>query len=76
MYTTFHLEAGEIDENFFKAVKAMFEGRSISITIEEEMDETEYLLSSEANRKVLMQSLENVKQGKLTKVDIDQYLGK
>ena len=76
MYTTFHLKASELNENFFKAVKTMFKSRNISITIEEDMDETEYLLASEANRKMLEKSLENVEQGKLIEVDIDQYLKK
>ncbi len=40
-------------------------------TIEE--DETAYLLKSEANKKHLIQALENVKQGKLIYVDMDEY---
>jgi len=76
MHTTFHLKASELNEEFIKAVKVLFKGRNISITIEEDMDETEYLLSSEANRKMLEKSLENVKQGKLIEVDIGKYLKK
>ena len=38
-----------------------------------EEDETTYLLKSEANKKHLLQALENVKQGKMIYVDINEY---
>ena len=43
----------------------------VDSTVEE--DETAYLLKSEANRKHLIQAMENVKQGKLIYVDLDEY---
>jgi len=76
MYTEFHTNANMLDLNFLKGIKAMFKSKSISIIITEEQDETEYLLQSDANRKMLEESLENVKKGKLIEVDIDQYLKK
>ena len=36
-------------------------------------DETIYLLKSEANKKHLLKALENVEQGKLIYVDLDEY---
>ncbi len=62
MYTSFHIKASELDEKFIKSVKALFKSKTISITIEEEQDTTEYLLSTEANRKHLEESL-NSKEG-------------
>ena len=59
-----------------KTVRALFKKKNISITIEEEMDETAHLLSTEANRRQLEAAIKNVKQGKITKVDIDKYLPK
>ena len=56
MYTTFHIKAVELDENFLKTLKKMFGNKKISITVEEEQDETEYLLSSPANRQMLEES--------------------
>ena len=38
-----------------------------------EEDETTYLLKSEANRKQLLRALDNVKQGNLVFVDLDEY---
>lgn len=76
MYTSFHVKANELDDKILKSIKALFKSKRISIIVEEEMDETEYLLSTEANRKHLEDALKNVKQGKTTKVDIGKYLRK
>ncbi|MBE9005380.1 hypothetical protein IQ259_10065 [Fortiea sp. LEGE XX443] len=38
-----------------------------------EEDETTYLLKSEANKKHLLKALENVEQGNLIYVDLDEY---
>lgn len=59
MYTSFHIKASELDESFIKSIKALFKNKRISITVEEEMDETEYLLSTVANRKHLEESLKS-----------------
>lgn len=76
MYTTFHTTANALDESFLKGIKAMFKNKPISIIVEEEMDETEYLLSNPANRKMLERSLKSAEKGNLTEVNIDKYLRK
>jgi len=48
----------------------MFRNKSISITIEEEEDETEYLLKSEANRKMLLEAIDQVERGETVKIDM------
>ncbi|MCL4481781.1 MAG: hypothetical protein M1445_04015, partial [Bacteroidetes bacterium] len=57
MTTTYHLSANDLSVDFLKSLKSMYKGKTISITVEPEMDETEYLLSSEANRKMLLESI-------------------
>ena len=76
MYTSFHLKANELNEDFLKKLQYMFKSKAISITVEEEVDETEYLLSTAANRKHLDDAIKNVKNGKLKEVNIDKYLKK
>ena len=76
MYTSFHIKASELDENFIKALKMIFKSKRISIFVEEEQDETEYLLSSPANRRMLEKSIKNAEKGNLIEVDIDKYLRK
>jgi len=71
MNTTFHLNSSELDEKFLKAVKTMFKGKKISIVVEDYQDETEYLLESDANRKILEKRLKNVEAKKeMVKVDL------
>lgn len=57
MTTTIELNADELDHQLFLSLRSMFKGRNIRVTVEAEMDETEYLLSSEANRKQLEESI-------------------
>ena len=76
MYTTFHIRANELDDNFLKGIKKIFKSKRISITVEEDLDETDYLLSNPSNKKILEKSLKNAEAGRLTEVNIDKYLSK
>jgi hypothetical protein len=70
MYTEFHIKPSEIDEKFLKRIQTLFKkSKKISITVEDEPDETAYLLRSENNRKMLEQSIKEVEKGKLVKVN-------
>jgi hypothetical protein len=70
MYTSYHLNSNELNEDFLASVKKLFKNKRITISVEEDMDETEYLLSTEANCKHLEESLAQVKAGKIVKVDL------
>lgn len=59
MYTTFHINTRDLNIDFLNGIKALFKNKRVSIIVEEEMDETEYLLSGEANRKTLEESLKS-----------------
>ena len=64
MDVTYRLKPEELNDDFFKTIKQMFLGKEVAITVEEVPDETEYLLSNEANRKHLLQAVEDMKQGR------------
>ena len=70
MTTTYHLRANDLSEDFLVSLKSLYKGKTISITVESEMDETEYLLSNESNRMMLLESIQQLEQGELIKVDI------
>ena len=73
MYTEIHIKADELDENFLKSVRSMFKKKRISIIIQEDQDETEYLLSNPNNKKMLEKALKSADAGNLVKVDIEKY---
>jgi len=72
MTTTFELHADELDANFVKALKTLFKNRNLKITVDAEMDTTEYLLSTEANRKALQESIEQANRGELIHVSWEE----
>lgn len=75
MTTTFHIKESEIDSKFIKALKTMFKNRTLTMTVEaNEMDETEYLLSTEANKKALFESIEQAQKGELISVSFDELI--
>jgi hypothetical protein len=63
MDVTYRLKPEELNDDFFKTLKQLFLGKEVAITVEEVPDETNYLLSNEANRDHLLQAVEDMKSG-------------
>ena len=57
-----HIDADNLTIEFVDYVKGLFKGQKIKLTIETEMDATDYLKSSEANHNRLMKAIKNVKK--------------
>ncbi|OFX18401.1 MAG: hypothetical protein A2033_04360 [Bacteroidetes bacterium GWA2_31_9] len=64
METVFKLKASELKSNFIDSVKALFKNNEIEITVKQVQDETEYLLSTPANKKALNDAIKEVKKNK------------
>lgn len=73
MYSSFHIKTSELDENFIKGIKALFKSKRIAITVEEYLDETKYLLSTEANRKHLEEALKSKAKSSFTFDDFKKH---
>ncbi|GLI35198.1 hypothetical protein [Desulforhabdus amnigena] len=58
MHTTYRLHANQLDEKFIQSLKALFGDKDIEIMVSE-VDETAYLLRSEANEERLLKAIEN-----------------
>lgn len=82
MISIYRLRATELDERFLDALKALFQDQIIEITVTElkvaptnghahEADDTDYLLASPANRRHLLESIEQLESGQpLIQIDI------
>jgi antitoxin YefM len=62
MDTLVRMNAEELNVSFIDFIKTSFKGKNIALHIyEEDIDETGFLLQSNANKKRLFESIENVK---------------
>lgn len=62
MDTLVRMDAEEMNASFIDFIKSTFKGKKMALHIyEENIDETEFLLQSNANKKRLYESIENVK---------------
>ena len=55
--------AADVNDDILNDVKAAFKEKSIIITIEEEMDETAFLMNSVENKAMLLRSVSQDKNG-------------
>ena len=62
MHTTYRLNANELDEHFLEGLKKTYQGREIEIVVSE-LDETDYLMRSTANRERMLESKRNLENG-------------
>ncbi|MDJ0574816.1 MAG: hypothetical protein QNJ65_06570 [Xenococcaceae cyanobacterium MO_234.B1] len=59
MQTIYRLKASELDNDFLEGLKATFGDKEIEIVVYE-VNETDYLLKSDANKVRLLKAIENV----------------
>lgn len=62
MVTVYRLHVNELNDQFIEAVQAFFKDKEVEFTVTE-VDETAYLLRSNANRIRLMQAISNIENG-------------
>jgi len=75
MSTVINIHSDELDEHFIQAIKEMFRHKKLEIAIQEVeyQDETEYLFSTEANKKHLLEAMERVERREgLIEVDLEE----
>lgn len=62
MKATYRIKANELDEKFIEGIKTTFGEQEIEIVVSD-IDETDYLLQSPANKERLLKAIENIKRG-------------
>ncbi len=63
MHTIYQINANEIDETLLESIKAAYKGKDVEITVTE-IDETEYLLRSPANRVALVRAVKDIDENR------------
>ncbi len=69
MQSSYRLKASELDEKFVAGLKETYKDKDIEIIVYE-VDETAYLLKSEANREKLMQAKTNI-ENKIDLIEVN-----
>jgi hypothetical protein len=68
---TFKLRLDEIDTTLLQKIKSIFGERQIvEVNISDDTEETDYLLSTEANRESLLRSLEQLQRKDFVSVGV------
>lgn len=63
MYTTYRLKVEELDNKFIEGLKVLFKNKEIEIAVYE-TDETDYLFQSPANRKSIIDAINDIENNK------------
>ena len=74
MEAIFKIKPAEFNEKLFRQLKNMFEGKTVTITISTEMDETGYLGANPANRKQLLENIANEPTVSFTPEEFDKHV--
>ena len=72
MVSTYRLNANELSVDLLNAIRLVFKDKEIEINISEAVDETEYLLSSPANKAHLLESVKQLEEGKGVTMTIEE----
>lgn len=64
MVATYRLHVNELSVELLNSIKAAFKDKTVEIVVSDAVDETDYLLSSEANRRHLSDSIKELEEGK------------
>lgn len=71
MHSKFYLKADELNTQFLESIKTLFQGKSIEILINDNIDETDYLLASRKNKEMLLNSIESIRnKNNLTEIKL------
>lgn len=69
---TFTMNTAELTPAFVEMLKMLFSNKNIEINVREKLDETDYLLSNPANKKSLLESVNDINNHtKLTSFNVE-----
>lgn len=71
MVTTYHISAEELNDEFVQRLKNTFGKKQLLITVEEDEDDTFYLLSTRENKDKFKQSIKELESGNIVEVSLE-----
>lgn len=75
MQSTYRVRADELTEDFVQALKVAYKDKEIEIVVSDVVDDTDYLLSTEANRERLLRAIKDIEAGEnLASFSLDNLL--
>lgn len=72
MTATFHVTSEELNDDFLQRLKNTFGNKQLLITVEEDTDDTFFLLSSKQNRSKFKQSIQELNNGDVITITPDE----
>jgi hypothetical protein len=76
METIYRLNAKDLSDDLIKSIQEAFKDKDIEIVVSEATNDTDYLLSTEANRKHLYKSIEELDSGIGTAMSVAELQAK
>ena len=73
MEATYHLNPGELTDDFLKAMQLLFQDRRVKVTIEVEDDETESIRANTVLHDKLMRRMQNAEACLVKEVDMNEF---
>lgn len=74
MEATYHLNPGELTDDFLKAIQLIFHDQYVKVTVEiEDSGETDAIRSKTELRKKLLRRMKNVEDGSVREVDLAKF---
>lgn len=74
MAATYHLNPGELTDDFLRAMQVLFHDRQVKVTIEVEDDETAAIRANPELHEKLLRRLRNVEAGLIQDVNLTDYI--
>ena len=72
MKTSFRLNEKELTDDIINVIRTAFKNKEIEITVTDLLDEIEYLLSTDANKKHLQKSIADIENGEGTTFTLNE----
>ena len=76
MITTYRIHVNELTPDLVDSIKSAFKDKIVEITVSDILDETDYLLANEANRKSLEKSIQQAESGDLVNFTVAEFQAK